>query len=123
VLLLLLGAVHQDRRADQRVAEEVGAHRRLCLGELLGEHDALHGAEALPPYSSGQVAQIQPPSKSFWVHSSFQACFSSGVILKPSSNHPSGRFSSSQARISVRELFGVGGVRQVHADNLDRLVN
>ena len=63
----------------------------------------------LPPYSSGQVAQIQPPSKSVLVHSSFQAAFSSGVILNPSSNQPSGRFSSSQARISMRNSSASAG--------------
>ena len=47
VLLLLLGAVLQDGRADERVAEEVGAQRRLGPGELLGQDDVLHGRQAL----------------------------------------------------------------------------
>ena len=63
----------------------------------------------LPPYSSGQVAQIQPPPKSFSVHSSLNALLSSADISKPSSNQPSGRFSSSQARISMRKSSASGG--------------
>ena len=47
LLLLLLAAPLQQRRTDERVAEEVAAHRRLGVGELLGEHDALHRGEAL----------------------------------------------------------------------------
>ena len=43
LLLLLLGAPLQDRRPDERVAEEVGPQRRLGPGELLGQHDVLHG--------------------------------------------------------------------------------
>jgi len=45
--LLLLAPPLQDRRADERVAEEVGPHRGLDPGELLGEHDALHRAQPL----------------------------------------------------------------------------
>ena len=56
----------------------------------------------LPPYSVGHVAQIQPPSKSFFGHCSLNALRSESVISNPSSNHPSGRFSRSQAVISVR---------------------
>ena len=63
----------------------------------------------LPPYSSGQVAQIHPPSKSFSVQAALNALRSSAVISKPSSNHPSGRFSSSQERISVRKSSASGG--------------
>ena len=47
LLLLLLGAPLQDRRADQGVAEEVGAQRRAGPGELLVEHDLLQQAQAL----------------------------------------------------------------------------
>ncbi|MCZ7631201.1 MAG: hypothetical protein M5U19_20100 [Microthrixaceae bacterium] len=69
----------------------------------------------LPPYSSGQVAQIHPPSWSLVVHCSLNAAFCSGVISKPSSNQPSGRFSSSHARISPRNSSASGGyVRSIH---------
>ena len=47
LLLLLLGAPLQDRRADERVAEEVGPQRCAGPGELLVQHHALHGREAL----------------------------------------------------------------------------
>ena len=63
----------------------------------------------LPPYSFGHEAQIQPPSNSFCVHSSWNLRRSSGVIAKPSSNQPSGRFSSSQARISARNSSASAG--------------
>ncbi len=45
--LLLLGPPLQQRRPDERVAEEVGPHRRLGPGELLGDHDALHRRQPL----------------------------------------------------------------------------
>ncbi len=47
LLLLLLGAPLEDRRADQRVAEEVAAHRRSGRSELLVQDDRLHRREAL----------------------------------------------------------------------------
>ena len=37
----------------------------------------------LPPYSAGQLAQIQPPAKSLAVHSSLKALRSPGVMEKP----------------------------------------
>ena len=63
----------------------------------------------LPPYSVGQVAQIQPPSYSFAGHSSLKAASLAASMRKSSSNQPSGRFSSSQARISVRNASASGG--------------
>ena len=63
----------------------------------------------LPPYSAGHDAQIQPPAKSFDGHSSLNVFFCSGVISKPSSNQPSGRFSSSHDRISVRNSSASAG--------------
>ena len=47
LLLLLLGPPLQDRRADERVAEEVGPHRRAGPGELLVQHHVLHDRQAL----------------------------------------------------------------------------
>src|SRR6185312_13243037 len=47
LLLLLLGPPLQDGRADESVAEEVGAQWSLQPGELLGEDDALHRRQAL----------------------------------------------------------------------------
>jgi hypothetical protein len=63
----------------------------------------------LPPYSAGQVAQIQPPSNSFFGHSSLNVRRSSSVISKSSSNHPSGRLSCSHALISARNSSASGG--------------
>ncbi|MFT3853516.1 MAG: hypothetical protein QM733_12370 [Ilumatobacteraceae bacterium] len=57
----------------------------------------------LPPYSFGQVAQIQPPSNSFCGHASLNVARSCGVISKSSAPQPSGRLASSQPRISVRK--------------------
>ena len=48
LLLLVLGAPLQDRRADEGVAEEIGTKWGLGPGELLGQHHALHGGEPLP---------------------------------------------------------------------------
>src|SRR5271163_3289742 len=56
-----------------------------------------------PPYSTGHPAQIHPPAKSFFVQVSLNSWRSSVVIENPGSNHPAGRFSSSQARISFRK--------------------
>ena len=47
LLLLLLAAPLQDRRADEGVAEEVGPQRCAGTGELLVEHDVLHDRQAL----------------------------------------------------------------------------
>ena len=47
VLLLLFRTPLEQRRADERVAEEVGPERRPHPGELLGQHDVLHGGQAL----------------------------------------------------------------------------
>ena len=63
----------------------------------------------LPPYSFGQVAQIQPPSKSVVVHSLWNCTLASASMLKPGSNQPSGRCSSSQLRISTRNASASGG--------------
>ena len=63
----------------------------------------------LPPYSVGQVAQIQPPSKRVAVHCSSQAPRSSSVIEKSSSNQPDGRLFSSHSRISTRNSSASGG--------------
>ena len=56
----------------------------------------------LPPYSAGQLAQIQPPAKSLAVHSWLKALRSSGVMENPGSPQPSGRFSLSHRAISTR---------------------
>ena len=63
----------------------------------------------LPPYSSGQVAQIQPPSNSFRVQSFWNCTLASASISKPGSNHPSGRCSLSHWRISRRKASASGG--------------
>ena len=42
--LLLVGAPLEDRWADERVAEEVRAHRGVGLGELFVEDDLVHQA-------------------------------------------------------------------------------
>ena len=51
--LLFLGAPLQDRRTDQRVAEEVGAHRRAGLGELLVEDHLLEQRQTLAAVLGG----------------------------------------------------------------------
>jgi hypothetical protein len=110
VLLLLLGAVHEDRRADERVTEEVGAHRRLGPGELLGEHDALDRGEPLAAVLLGHVAQIQPPSNSFWVHSSFHAFFSSARHLEALVEPAVGQVLLEPGTDLDAERLGLGGV-------------
>ena len=47
LLLLLLAPPLQDRRTDERVAEEVSPQGRARTSELLVEHDVLHGRQAL----------------------------------------------------------------------------
>ena len=64
-VLLLLGAPLQDRRADEGVAEEVGAQRCLGAGELLVEDHALEGAEPLAlvlgrPARADPAALVEP---------------------------------------------------------------
>ena len=52
-LLLLFGAPLEDRRADEGVAEEVGAHRRAGLGELLVQDHLLQERQALAAVLDG----------------------------------------------------------------------
>ena len=47
LLLLLLGTPLEQRRPDEGVAKEIAAHRRLGIGELLRQHDPLHGRQTL----------------------------------------------------------------------------
>ncbi len=61
LLLLLLGAPLQDGRADQRVAEEVGAQRGARPGELLVEHHLLQQAQPLSAVLGGP-AGADPPA-------------------------------------------------------------
>ena len=61
LLLLLLRAPLQERRADQGVAEEVGAQRCADAGELLVEHDLLQQAQALAAVFGGP-AGADPPA-------------------------------------------------------------
>ena len=63
----------------------------------------------LPPYSWGQVAQIQPPWNSRWFQSSLNWRRCSAVIVAAVSFHAAGRLSASQARISERNASASGG--------------
>ena len=45
LFLLFFGAPLQQRRADERVAEEVAAHRRTSTREFFGEHDTFKSGE------------------------------------------------------------------------------
>ena len=117
VLLLLLGAPLQDRRADERVAEEVGPQRRAGLGELLVQHHVLHASRGpcrRTPWAS--VAQIQPPSKSLLGPLLVErAGASPRVISKPSSNQPVGQVLLEPGADLLAERLGFGRVGQVHA--------
>ena len=68
----------------------------------------------LPPYSFGHEAQIQPPSKSFFVHSWLKALRSSRVIENPGVPHPSGRLSLQPLADLGAERLGLGWVGEVH---------
>src|ERR1035437_5654984 len=63
----------------------------------------------LPPYSTGQPAQIHPPEKSVSVQDWLNSLRASSVIEKSDENQPSGRFSSSQARTSPRNASASSG--------------
>ena len=123
LLLLLLGPPLQDRGADEGVAEEVGPHRGAGAVELLGQDDGVHRGQApAAVLGSGHEAHSQLPSCSLAVHPRLNALRSSGVISNPSSNQPSGRFSSSHERTSSRNSSASGGIGQVHGGELDQSV-
>ena len=119
LFLLLLGTPLKDRRAHQRVAEEVGAHRRFGLGELFGEHDTLHGAETLPAVFL-RPRGADPPS---------------GVqLLRPLlverlallQRHLEGLVAPAFRQVRRQpiaylgaELLCLGGVRNAHRDSID----
>ena len=60
LLLLFLRAPLQDRRANEGVAEEVGAQRRTDASELLVEHDLLQQAQALAAVFGGPTGADPP---------------------------------------------------------------
>ena len=62
----------------------------------------------LPPYSTGHVAQIQPPSNNFVGQASLKALRSADDISKPLSNHPFGRFDFSHVCTSVLKASASG---------------
>ena len=63
----------------------------------------------LPPYSFGHEAQIHPPANRVSVQLALKAFRSSRVIENPGVPHPSGRWSASHARISLRKGSVSGG--------------
>ncbi|CAB4799861.1 unannotated protein [freshwater metagenome] len=62
----------------------------------------------LPPYSTGHVAQIQPPSNNFVGHPSLNALRSADDISKPLSNQPFGRLALSHVCTSVLNVSASG---------------
>ena len=64
----------------------------------------------LPPYSFGHDAQIQPPSKSFFVHSSLNWTRSSAVQLEARLEPAVGQVAPrARSRISMRNCSASGG--------------
>ena len=123
-LLLLLGAPLQDgraRRACRRRSRPAAGRRRG--GTPRPAPRASMVERPLPPYSLGQVAQIQPPSKSVlrplllelrpWPRASSRS---------PRRTSRRAGWSSSQRADLDTERFGFGRVAQVHAPNVDRSV-
>ena len=70
----------------------------------------------LPPYSSGQVAQIQPPSKSLAVHSSLNFALLLGGHREALVEPAGGQVLLQPGADLDAELLGLGGVGQVHPD-------
>ena len=64
----------------------------------------------LPPYSSGQVAQIQPPSKSFWVHVLVEGRLLLGGHLEALVEPAVGQVLLEPGPDLDAELLGFGGV-------------
>jgi hypothetical protein len=124
LLLLLLGAPLQDGGADERVAEEVGAQRRLGPGELLGEHDALHRGEALAAVllrprgaDPATLEELRGPAlveRLALLGRHLQRLAALGGV------DPAGGEVLLQPRADLgTERLGVGGVAQVHVTSID----
>ncbi|CAB5036143.1 unannotated protein [freshwater metagenome] len=63
----------------------------------------------LPPYSLGQVAQIQPPANNFDGHSSTNFLRASPVNSNPGVPQPAGRLATNHSRISPRKASASAG--------------
>ena len=98
----MVGPTRVSPKKSARSGASARANSSLSTTDWMSERP-------LPPYSFGHEAQIQPPSKSFFVHSRLKACRSSRVIENPGVPHPSGRLSCSHWRISVRNASASGG--------------
>ncbi len=86
-------------RVSPKKSARIGA---LALANSSFKTTCCNSVRPLPPYSTGHPAQIQPPAKSFSFQLSLKALSLLGLIEKPGSNQPSGRFSSSHERTSLR---------------------
>ena len=93
-----------------RVSPKKSARRGApTRAKLLVEHHLLEQAEPLAPVLVGQLAQIHPPAKSLAVHSSLKVFALLGVMEKPGSPQPAGRFSCSQWAMTPRNSSASGG--------------
>ena len=114
-LLLLLGAPLQDRRADERVAEEVGPQRCPGPGELLVQHDLLAAGSGPCRRTRSASWRRSSPRRTAWPSTrSLNALRSSGVIEKPGVPQPCGQVVLEPAGDLGPEVLGFRRVGQVH---------
>ena len=109
LLLLLLGAPRQERRADEDLAQRRHPHRGVRLREFLGEHDRLHRRQAASavlarPLRADPAVLVHRPVPGFE-----ELPPDSASRWKPSSNQPAGRCACSHARTSPRKSSTSGG--------------
>ena len=120
LLLLFLSAPLQDRRADERVAEEVGPQRCLGPRELLRQHDTLHRGEPLAAVLDGPRGADPAAGEQLRRPLVVELLARLRAHLE-ARLRPAGRQVLVQPRPDLAaERLGVGGIAQVHETILTR---
>ena len=104
----------EDRRADERVAEEVGAHRRAGACELLVQHDVVHDREALAAVLL-RPGRADPPALVELVHPLLVEALSLVALQLEALVEPTvGEVLLQPGADLLAERFGLGRIGQIH---------